>query len=365
MIAVLVLVVLVLLAAVTGMLPRLMCTLDEGTCSGPSQPVASRTSPEATTAPSGSVLATSSSAATGSAELPVASDELAVSTVPGEGTVPAGRGRAVNADSASAPGGTAPVISNLWGDETEHRDTIDPARFVDVGALACGAPGTGPCDVWEGLQADTGAALAIGPTRLTQAGLDPFVGQEEATTVVDATLEQATTTGSEQTEVLYRSIQRTRDGALTESWSWQDGESLRQVLTRRSRDGVLSSVTVVGIDTTDGDTILVRTEVPVTDSSADVLEDWLAALPADRSAATSMVSDLSGTPDLTAPAAVRVAFRTGVVHRSRIEVTESLTAQMLREHPDEALPGATVLFAWELRLPNERGLRTWTAAETS
>lgn len=365
MIAVLVLVVLVLLAAVTGMLPRLMCALDEGTCPVSPQPAASHAPSPSETMDPGSVLPSPSGGATGSAELPVASDELAVSTVPGEGTVPAGRGGTVGAQPAPAPAGAAPVIGDLWGVATGSDNTIDPARLVEVSALACGAPGTGPCDTWEGLQADTGAALAAGPTRLTQAGLDPFVGQEEATTVVDATLSQATTTGSGQTAVLYRSIQRTRDGALTESWTWQDGDSLRQVLTRRSRDGVLSSVTVVGIDTTDTGTFLVRTEIPVTSSSADVMEEWLAALPADRSAASSMVGDISGAPDLSAPAAVRAAFRSGVVQRLSIEATEPLTAQMLREYPDGSLPGVTVLTTWELGSPNERGNRTWTTVEAA
>lgn len=140
---------------------------------------------------------------------------------------------------------------------------------------------------------------------------------------------------------------------------------MRQVLTRRSREGVLSSVTIVGIDTTDTGTFLVRTEIPVTDSSADVMEDWLAALPADRSAADTMVGDISGAPDLSAPAAVRVAFRTGVVQRSSIEVTETLTAQTLRDYPDGALPGVAVLTTWDLGLPNERGNRTWTTVEAS
>lgn len=365
MIAVLALVALVLLTSLTGVLPRLVCAVDRGTCSSSSQSSEVGTPSDATTAPSGIVLPTPSGAATGSAELPVATDELAVSTVPGEGTVPAGRGRTVGAQYAPAPAGAAPVVGGLWGDEADSENTIDPERLVEVSALSCGAPGTGPCDAWEGLQTDTGAALAAGPTRLTQAGLDPFVGQEEATTVVDATLGSATSIGGEQTEVLYRSIQRTRDGALTESWTWQEGTSLRQVLTRRSREGVLSSVTIVGIDTTDTGTFLVRTEIPVTDSSADVMEDWLAALPADRSAAGTMVGDISGAPDLSAPAAVRAAFRTGVVQRSSIEVTETLTAQTLRDYPDGSLPGVTVLASWDLGLPNERGNRTWTTVEAS
>ena len=78
-----------------------------------------------------------------------------------------------------------------------------------------------------------------------------------------------------------------------------------------------------------------------------------------------MVGDISGAPDLSAPAAVRVAFRTGVVQRSSIEVTETLTAQMLRDYPDGSLPGVTVVTTWDLGLPNERGNRTWTTVEAS
>ena len=327
MIAVIVVIALVVLGAVTGAFHRVLCLADSSACDT-AAPV---------TAPTGAV------------ELPAASDERAVVAAAGTGTLTGGTGHAV-VDRSAVPGAqTAPSWSDLWSDGQDEDEAAGPVGFggegvlVPLEELSCGSPGTSPCDAWEGLSSDASASRAAGLLRAPLLGLDNADPTGASPVAVDLALPVRDDAELDAVgPVLHRSVLAPDTGATTLTWTWQrrDGAIVHVVAERRP-DGSLSTLTVSALirasapDGASGG--LERTElvVPVTPASSAALDSWLVDLAAQR--VDPEPSDLTDVDpaDLSANAFERLAALTGEGLRESVVLPDgaAFTAEWVRDNP--------------------------------
>ena len=327
MIAVIVVIALVVLGAVTGAFHRVLCLADSSACDT-AAPV---------TAPTGAV------------ELPAASDERAVVAAAGTGTLTGGSRPAV-VDRSAVPGAqTVPSWGDLWSDGQDEDEAAGPVGFggegvlVPLEELSCGSPGTPPCDAWEALASDASASRAVGLLRAPLLGLDTADPAGAAPVVVDLALPVRDDAALDAAgTVLHRSVLAPDTGATTLSWTWQrrDG-ALVQVVAERQPDGALSTLTVSALvqapapDGAPGG--LERTElvIPVTPASSAALDSWLVDLAAQR--VDPEPSDLTDVDpaDLSANAFERLAALTGEGLRESVVLPDGAepTAEWLRDAP--------------------------------
>ncbi|WP_103062009.1 hypothetical protein [Actinomyces qiguomingii] len=331
MIAVIALIALVAVLAVTGVFRRGLCALDPASCA-----TSSMGGPAPTYFDTGA--------------LPAASDERAIAAGAGLEAVAPGRKKTAAGKRPVIAPGDAPPLTELWSPAVGREQTglVDEAVLIPLEELACGTPGTQPCDTWDGLQTDSTAEHTGGADRLSLLGLDPFVGIESETNTVDLTLTNSLSgqEHSKGTPVLYRHSRRLRDGATTASWTWQDSSgTVASVRIERSQGGLLHSVTIIGASNGNDDQVIWTTvRVPVTDSSRDALDQWTSAFAVDGPALPGSLWESTAAVSADDDVLLRLVHTTGQVMRETLAVGggfTGLTPQLLRDNPAHENAGLT------------------------
>lgn len=311
-------------------------------------------------------------------ELPAASDEVIHNTGAGVGAVRPGLHDP--AEVGAVLGGDYSLTGAPWeAPATAPVTDIESLAVVPLDQLPCGGPGTGPCDVWESLEADSTADQGGGAMRLTHAGLDPYHGAKGQTDSLDLTLQPgsaglgAAPKGLEgdttDSTVLYRSTRRRSDGARSTSWTMTGKTvagltAVTQLGVYRTHSGLLNDLVITRVVSDPAAQRLTWTTVTIVanDSTRPLLEDWVRSRPgqgleiaADVLAPTGPVT--TGTDPLT-----RVAHSTAAV---TIEVLQPdpqappLDAKLVLDHPSHEGLNLTLSSKRTLSAANSKGLRAF------
>ena len=347
MIAVAVAIVLVALGGLAGAFRPLVCLVDPAGCA--SAPSASATAPA------------------GRGELPAATDEKAVRVTAGEDDVPPGRYRVAAGRGPVVGAGSSTPLGRLWSDDAPAPDGRfqGEAPLMALTDLPCGTATTAPCDAWPGLASDAAADQTEGAARLSLLGLDRVIGTSADMTTVDMTLPVRRDGALEgASAVLYRSSLRRSDAATTASWTWADAAgAVYQVRAERAGDGSLHALTVTAVRAGGGTSAVWTTlSIPVTDSSRDALEDWLAGVNAQEVALTPQTFEPAGD-GAADDAFSRLVHSTGEATRETLALPAgtAVDARMVRDDPTHA--AATVTATEVLGEPAEDGTRSFTPRE--
>ena len=354
-IVVITLIGLVAVLAFTGIFRRGLCILDSASCprNMSSVPTAKNLDP---------------------GELPAPTDERAVSNGAGVGTVPPGLRTLARGKTSVVAGDPPPSQNDLWGDPrhagSDNKSPWESPVFLHMDKAPCGTESTAPCDTFPELRTDSTAEQTQGAQRLSLLGLDPYLGEEGATNVVDLTLPseksiQFRKDANGDNILLYRNSQRLRDGLTTETWTWQKTESgsTDQLKIERTREGVLHSFTAFRVTQSSGRLKVTTVSMPVLESTKDALDELTSSLMSAKLELPDSVFNPVTPASMSDEMVVRLAKKVGQVIRETRNPGAGfggLTLESLRNDP--GLVGSTTPVSKEtLSSPDKTGKRAFTS----
>lgn len=359
-IASVVLLLLVLGISLSGAGRAVVCLLDQSLCASVPEP-----------------QATDPGLVTGA--LPAASDEQAVATGAGVGSVPVGReGRRRQVPLQL----TQPVPASSHWSPPQPAPSSPPEnlRLVALGSLPCGGSADAPCDKWAEIKTDAAAAQAGPASRLTGAGLDISDGAQGASDNLELSAEigslglgvsvQGVEGDTTDSLVLHDLSRDRRDGSTSSSWimSSQTGtgeRALTRVRVNRTRDGVLHDIVLTRVVSSSADPnrlTWTTMTLPATDASRPALDAWTLALPSQGLRIPADLLEPLKPETVDMETVVRVAHQTASVRQEVLQASEPLpplSVHLLRRNADHSSLGLTILSTHELSPEDQRGKRSF------
>ena len=368
-ITVIVLIGLVGVLAFTGVVRKGLCFIDAAACSDASR-------------------IRSSTSGLEPVSLPAPSEERIVRTVAGNNVVPPGRPSLVYGKKSAISPGAPPQLQRLWdGNEIDSNDaasvpstTWKSSMFLPLSSLPCGVEIS--CDdasLAGKVSSDSKANQTKGISKFSLLGLDPLVGKEGISTVVDLNLPLEGKSGqphelhdcNERSGLLYRNTRYLRDETSTETWTWQgrnDHDGGQQVVVVRGRGGQLVSVAFYKIHSeSSGEFKRSSVRLSVSDNNRDAVEVWLDKFGIDGPDLPQQVFEPLSPISADGNMLVRIIHESGEVARETVKSVsdiKAITPEMMRDDPGLMRAGVSVTKE-TLGRSDSTGERTFSSSDSS